>query len=43
MTIHSLFRKGDLLHNHTTKEDGSEESIPKGWSHHVRSVGTEAG
>ena len=27
MTIHALFRKGDLLHNHATKEDGSVRRI----------------
>lgn len=29
VTIHSLFRKGDLLHNHTTKEDGSVRRVYK--------------
>jgi hypothetical protein len=29
MTIHSLFRKGDLLHNHATKEDGSVRRVYK--------------
>jgi hypothetical protein len=29
MTIHSLFRKGDLLHNHATNEDGSVRKVYK--------------
>lgn len=29
VTIRSLFRTGDLLHNHTTKEDGSVRRVYK--------------
>ena len=29
MTTHALFREGDLLHNHATKEDGSVRRVYK--------------